>query len=188
MNYKSATHKDFQAEPLYQPNDDGKTAFVYQFAERYVSIATDITNFANQQRLRYNNAQEVTESNYAAKAFRPLPMKQNSASRLCISIKKFQHSENAPFLLSYFRKPHRRSIWQMASTTSSRATPQWLSRTIAEQMNSACPLLIIRHAYFDRVVKVPFPLIKAIMSSHTKWMNAKQLGNHTSQQSNWHPL
>ena len=31
MNSKSATYNVFQAEPLYQPNDDGKTASVYQF-------------------------------------------------------------------------------------------------------------------------------------------------------------
>ena len=31
---------------LYQPNDGGKTASVYQFPKPYVAIATDITNFA----------------------------------------------------------------------------------------------------------------------------------------------
>ena len=46
MNSKSATYNVFQAEPLYQPNDDGKTASVYQFPKPYVAIATDNTNFA----------------------------------------------------------------------------------------------------------------------------------------------
>ena len=46
MNSKSATHNVFQAEPLYQPNDDGQTASVYQFSNLYVAIATDKNNFA----------------------------------------------------------------------------------------------------------------------------------------------
>ena len=45
-NSKSATYIVFQAQPLYQPNDDGKTASVYQFRKPYVAIATDNTNFA----------------------------------------------------------------------------------------------------------------------------------------------
>ena len=32
MNSKSATYNVFQAEPLYQPNDGGKTVSVYQFS------------------------------------------------------------------------------------------------------------------------------------------------------------
>ena len=46
MNYKSATYNVFQAEPLLQPNEDGKTASSYQFAKPYVAIAIDNTNFA----------------------------------------------------------------------------------------------------------------------------------------------
>ena len=45
-NSKSATYNVFQAEPSYQPNDDGKTASVYQFLKPYVAIATDKTHFA----------------------------------------------------------------------------------------------------------------------------------------------
>ena len=45
MNYKSATYNAFHAAPLYQPNDDGKTASVYHFPKLYVAIATDNTNF-----------------------------------------------------------------------------------------------------------------------------------------------
>ena len=47
MNSKSATYNVFQAEPLYQPNDDGKTASVYQFPKPYAAIATDNTNLAD---------------------------------------------------------------------------------------------------------------------------------------------
>ena len=36
----------FQAEPLYQPNEDGKTASAYHFPKPYVTSATDHTNFA----------------------------------------------------------------------------------------------------------------------------------------------
>ena len=46
MNSKSATYIVFQAEPLCQPRDDGKTASVYQFPKPYVAIATDNTIFA----------------------------------------------------------------------------------------------------------------------------------------------
>ena len=46
INSKSATYNVFQAERLYQPNDDGKTASVYQFPKTYVEIAKDNTNFA----------------------------------------------------------------------------------------------------------------------------------------------
>ena len=37
MNSKSATYNVFQAERLYQPNHDGKTASVYQFLKPYVA-------------------------------------------------------------------------------------------------------------------------------------------------------
>ena len=46
MNSKSATYNVFDAKPLYQPIDDGKTASVYQFLEAHVAIATDIINLA----------------------------------------------------------------------------------------------------------------------------------------------
>ena len=46
MNSKFATYNAFQVEPLYQPNDDGKTASVYQFSKPYVAIVIDNTNFA----------------------------------------------------------------------------------------------------------------------------------------------
>ena len=46
INSKSATYNVFQAEPLYQHNNDGKTASVHQFPKPYVAIATDKTNFA----------------------------------------------------------------------------------------------------------------------------------------------
>ena len=60
MNSKSATYNVFQAEPLYQPNDDGKTASVYQFPKPYVAIATDNTNFAE---LAASTLQQFTGSN-----------------------------------------------------------------------------------------------------------------------------
>ena len=140
------------------------------------------------RRLRHNNAWEVIESNCAAKAFRPLPMKCYSASRRCISIKALQHSEIAPFSLSSVQKPHRRSTWQMASTISSRATSQKISTTTTEHMKSVCSLLIVRHASLDLIVQALFTSIKEILSSHLTLMHAKQLRNHTSQQSNRHTL
>ena len=45
MNSKSATYNVFQAEPLHQPNYNGKTASVYPFPKPYVAIATDNTIF-----------------------------------------------------------------------------------------------------------------------------------------------
>ena len=60
MNSKSATYNNIQAEPLYQPNDDGKTASVYQFPKPYVAIATDNTNFAE---LAASTLQQCTGSN-----------------------------------------------------------------------------------------------------------------------------
>ena len=60
INSKSATYNVFQAEPLYQPNDDGKTASVHQFSKPYVAIATDNTNFAE---LAASTLQQCTGSN-----------------------------------------------------------------------------------------------------------------------------
>ena len=60
MNSKSATYNVFQAEPLYQPKDGGKTASAYQFPKPYVAIATDNTNFAE---LAASTLQQCTGSN-----------------------------------------------------------------------------------------------------------------------------
>ena len=60
MNSESATYNVFQAKPLYQPNDDGKTASVYQFSKPYVAIATDNTDFAE---LAASTLQNCTGSN-----------------------------------------------------------------------------------------------------------------------------
>ena len=45
-NSKSATYTVLQTEPLYRPNDDGKTSSVHQFPNPYIAIATDNTIFA----------------------------------------------------------------------------------------------------------------------------------------------
>ena len=60
MNSKSATYNVFQGEPLYQPNDDGKPASVFQFPKPYVATATDSTNFAE---LAASTLQQFTGSN-----------------------------------------------------------------------------------------------------------------------------
>ena len=60
MKSKSATYKVFQAKPLYQPNDDGQTASLYQFRKPYVAIAKDNTNFAE---LVASTQQQCTGSN-----------------------------------------------------------------------------------------------------------------------------
>ena len=59
MSSKCATYNVFQAEPLYQSNDDGKTASVYQFPKPYIPIATDKTNFAE---LAVSTLQQCTGS------------------------------------------------------------------------------------------------------------------------------
>ena len=60
MNSKSANYNVFQAEPLYQPNDDIRTASVYQFPKPYVAIATDNTNCAE---LAASTLRQCTGSN-----------------------------------------------------------------------------------------------------------------------------
>ena len=191
MNSESATYNVFQAKPLYQPNDDGKTASVYQFPKPYVAIATDNTNFAELAASRLQQCTGSIRINLCRKGFSTTTdetMKRFSVSRRCFLVKTYQHSETAPFLLSFLQKPHRQSTWQMAITISFLAIPQWTSRTTADQMDSVCPPLIVRLVYFDRVEKVSFILIKAILSCHPIWMHVKRLRNHTLQQSNWHPL
>ena len=78
MNSESATYNVFQAEPLYQPNDDGKTASVYQFPKLYVATATDNTDFAELAASTLQQCTAVIESNCAAKAFRLPLMKRYS--------------------------------------------------------------------------------------------------------------
>ena len=46
MNSKSATYSVFQAERLYQPNDDGNMASAHQFPKPYVAISIDNSYFA----------------------------------------------------------------------------------------------------------------------------------------------
>ena len=184
MNSKSATYNVFQAEPFYQPNDDGKTASVYQFTTPYVAIATDNANFAE---LAASTLQQCTGSNrikLCRKVFRPLPMKRYSVSRRCILMKTSQHSEIAPFPPSPSQKPHRQFVWQMTLIASFLETPRWTLRTIAEQTVSLCPLLIVRHASLDQVVKVLITSIKVILCCQLTWKYVKRLQNHTSQQSN----
>ena len=191
LNSKSATYNVFQAQPLYQPNDDGKTASVYQFPKPYVAIATDNTKFAE---LAASTLQQCTGSN-RIKLCRKGFSTTTDEELLCLTSLYFNQNipalRNFSFPLSFFQKPHRQSTRQMASTTSFLATPQWISKTTADHMDSVCPLSIVRHVSFDQVFKVPFILIKAILSCHPTWMHVKRLRNHTlqqSKQSNWHPL
>ena len=60
MNSTTATYNVSQAAPLYQPNDNGKTASVYQFPKPYVTITTDSTIFAD---LAASTLQQCTGSN-----------------------------------------------------------------------------------------------------------------------------
>ena len=46
MNSKSATFNILRAIPLYQPNEDGSTASLYQFRQDYLAIATDKSQYA----------------------------------------------------------------------------------------------------------------------------------------------
>ena len=107
MNSMSATYNVLQAETLYQPNDDGKTASVYNSRNHTSQSQQTIPILQSRPRLRYNNAREVVESKSAARAFRPLPMNRFSVAHLCISIKTYQLSEIVPFPLSFFQKPQR---------------------------------------------------------------------------------
>ena len=46
MNTKSATLNILSAVPLYQPNEDGSAASLYQFRQDYLAIATDKSQYA----------------------------------------------------------------------------------------------------------------------------------------------
>ena len=46
MNSKSVTFNILRAIPLYQPNEDGSTASLYQFRHDYLAIATDKSQYA----------------------------------------------------------------------------------------------------------------------------------------------
>ena len=46
MNSKSATFNILRAIPLYQPNEDCSTAFLYQFRHDYLAIAPDKSQYA----------------------------------------------------------------------------------------------------------------------------------------------
>ena len=156
MNSKSATCIVFQEEPLYQSDDDGKTASVYQFPEPYVAIATDNTISAE---LAVSTLQQCRGSN-RIKLCREGFSTTTDEIVLCVTSLYFNQDilalRNCPSPLSSFQKPHRQSTWQMASTTSFIATPRWISRTTAEQMDSIYPPLTDRHVSFDQVVKIPF--------------------------------
>ena len=188
MKSKSTSYNVFQAELLYQPKDDGKTASNYQFPKPYVAIATDSTNFAE---LAASTLQQCLGSNQK-KVCRNGFSTTTDETLLCLTSLYFNqdilHSAIAPFPLSFFQKPHRQSTWPTASTTSSLATLQSTLRTIADQMDSVCPQSIVRHASLEQVVKVLFTLIKTILSCHPTWTHVKRLQNRTSQQSNWHHL
>ena len=116
MNSKSATYNVYQAEPLYQPDDDGKTASVYQVPQPYVAIATDNSNFAE---LATSTLQQSTGSN-RMKLCRKGFSTTTDETLLCLTLyfnQDIPALEIALFLLSSIPKPHRRSTWQMASTT-----------------------------------------------------------------------
>ena len=186
MNSKSATYNVFQAEPLYQPNGDGKTASAYQFPKPFVAIATDNTNFAE---LAASTLQQCTGSNrikLCRKGFSTTTDETLLCLRHCTLIKTYQHSEIALSPLSFFPKTYRRFTWQTAFTSSFLEILRWILRTVAEHMDSVCPPLIVRPVYFDQVVKKLFTLTKAILSCHPTWTHVKGLRNPTSHQSNWH--
>ena len=46
MNSKSSTFNIYNATPLYQPNDDGDTASLYQLSNPFLAISTDNAQFA----------------------------------------------------------------------------------------------------------------------------------------------
>ena len=100
-------------------------------------------------------------------------MKRHSASCRCVLINTFQHTEIIPFPLSFFQRPHRQSPWQIASTNSSLANPQWISATTTEHMDSVYPPSVVRHASFDLVVQVLITSTEAISSCHPTWKHVK---------------
>ena len=48
MDSKSATFNTLRSIPLYQPNEDGSTASLYQFSHDYSAIATNKSQYAEQ--------------------------------------------------------------------------------------------------------------------------------------------
>ena len=162
MNSKSATYSVFQAEPLYQPNDDGKTASVYQFPKPYVAIATDNTNFAE---LAAATLQQCTVSN-RNKLCRKGFSTTTDETLLCLT--SLYLNQDTPALqkcpVSSFLLPEAQQATYLANGVYHLvlATLQSTLRTLADQMDSVCPQSIVRRASFDQVVKVLFTIIKAI--------------------------
>ena len=181
MNSKSATYNVFQAAPLYQPNNDGKTASVFQFPKPYVAISTDNTNFAE---LAASTPQQCTGSNRIKLCRKGFPTTADE-TLLCLASLFFNQDipalRNCRFLLP--EAPQAIYLANGVYHLISR-NPRWTSRTIAEQMALVCPPLIVRHASVNQVVKNTYTLIEAILFCHPTWMHVKQLRNHTSQQSN----
>ena len=187
MNFYSVTCNCFPAKPFYHSNVDGKTANVYQFPKPYVAIATDSSNFTE---LATSRLQECTKSNRIKLCCKGFSTTMDEAL-LCL--KSLYFNQNIPALHAcpissvFSQKPHKRSTWQMGSTTSSLATPQWISKMTTEHVDSVYYLLTVKHVSSDIVLMVPFTLIKAIWSCLPTCTHVKRLRKHISQQSNSYP-
>ena len=188
MNSTIATYNVFKAEPLYQPNDDGKTASVYQFPKPYVAIATDNTNFAE---LAGSTLQQCTGNNQI-KLCRKGFSTTTDETLLCLTSLYFNQDipalRNCP-VSSVFLPEAPQAIYLANGVYHFISRQPTIDiKNIADRTDSVCPQSIARHASFDQVVKVLFTLIKAILSCHPTWTRVKRHWNHTLQQSNWHPL
>ena len=149
MNSKAATYKVFKAKHLYQPNDDGKTASLYQFPKPYVATATDKTIFA---KLAASTLGQCTGNN-RIKLCRKGFLATTDETLLCLKSLYFNQDfplfRNCAVSSVLLPEAPQATYWQMASTTSFPATPQWISGTTLEHMDSVCSPLIVRHASFD---------------------------------------
>ena len=187
-NSKSATYNLFQAEPLYQPNDDGKTASVYQFPKPYFAIATDNTNFAE---LPASTLQQCTGSN-RIKLCRKGLSTTTDETLLCLTSLYF--NQDIPALgncpVSSVLLPEAPQLIYLANGVYHlfSRNPTMDIKNDSRTNGLSLSTIDFRDVYYDQVVKVLFTLTKAILSCHPTWMHAKRLRNHTLQQSNWHNL
>ena len=164
VNSKSATYNVFQAKPLYQHNDDGKTASVFQFSKPYVAIATDNTNFAE---LAASTLLQCTGSN-RIKLCRKGFSTTTDETLLCLTSLYFH--QDIPALrncsVSSVFLPEAPQAIYLANGVYHLISrnPTMVIKNDSRTQGLNCQPLIVRHAFFARVVKVLSILIKAILS------------------------
>ena len=182
-NSKSATYNVLQAEPLYQPNEDGKMASIYQFTKPYVTIATDNTNFAE---LAASTLQQCTGSN-PIKLCRKGFSTTTHETLLCLTSLYFNQDILAfrNCLVSFILLPEAPQAIYLANGVYHLIS---CNPTMDIKNDSQTHRLSLSTIDCQACVLRPFTLIKAIFSCHPTWTYVKRLRNPISQQSNWHLL